>query len=58
MPNDGYPTQNQKTMVKTGEWVNYNNKKKKCYGIHTNGNILIKMNNKIVQITKDKITLW
>jgi len=45
-------------MIKTGDWLNYNNIKKKCFGIHLNGNILIKMNNKVVQIDKEKIKLW
>ena len=45
-------------MIKKGDWVNYDNAKKKCFGIHFNGNILIKINNNIVQINKEKIKLW
>ena len=36
----------------------YNGKKKKCFGIHFNGNYLIKMNETLVQVNKDKITLY
>ena len=28
--------------MKAGDWITYNNKRKKCFGIHHNGNILIK----------------
>ncbi len=41
--------------MKKGDWVLYNNKRKKCFGIHHNGNILIKMNGTIVQVHKEKI---
>ena len=37
-------------------WVNYNGKKKKLFGIHNNGNYLIKMNGTLVQIPKEKFT--
>ena len=37
-------------------WVNYNGKKKKLFGIHTNGNYIIKITSplikKEIQITK------
>jgi len=45
-------------MVKKGDWVNFEGIKKKCFGIHFNGNILVKMNNNLVQINTDKIKLW
>jgi len=37
-------------------WITYNKKKKKLFGIHTNGNYLIKMNGNLVQIPKEKIS--
>ena len=43
--------------MKAGDWVLYNSKRKKCYGIHHNGNILIKMNRTLVQIPKEKIKI-
>jgi hypothetical protein len=45
-----------KNSPKTLKWVYYNNKKKKLFGIHTNGNYLIKMNGILVQIPKEKFT--
>ena len=45
-------------MIKEGIWVNFDGKKKKCFGIHHNDNILIKMNGNLVQVNKDKVTLW
>jgi hypothetical protein len=39
-------------MMKAGDWITYNNKRKKCYGVHFNGNILIKMNGTLVQVNK------
>ena len=44
--------------IKKGDWVIYNEKRKKCFGIHFNGNILIKMNNTIVQVSKEKIRTY
>tara|TARA_R110000803_G_scaffold54123_3_gene110787 strand:+ start:460 stop:669 length:210 start_codon:yes stop_codon:yes gene_type:complete len=44
--------------IKKGDWVLYNSKRKKCFGIHFNGNILIKMNNTIVQVSKEKIRTY
>ena len=38
------------------DWITYNGKKKKLFGIHTNGNYLIKMNGTLVQIPKEKFT--
>ena len=40
--------------MKKGDWITYNNKRKKCFGIHHNGNILIKMNGTLVQVSKEK----
>ncbi len=41
-----------------GDWIKYNGKRKKCFGVHTNGNILIKMNNTLVQVYKSNITTY
>lgn len=41
-------------MFKKGDWILFNGKRKKCFGIHTNGNILIKMNRNLVQIPREK----
>ena len=38
------------------QWIIYNGKKKKCFGIHTNGNYLIKMNGNLVQVPKEKVS--
>jgi len=37
------------------EWITYNGKKKKSFGIHTNGNYLIKINGNLVQVPKEKV---
>ncbi len=44
--------------MKKGDWILYNNKRKKCFGIHHNGNILIKMNGTIVQVREEKIKTY
>ena len=41
-----------------GDWILYNNKRKKCFGVHHNGNILIKMNGTIVQVNEEKIKTY
>jgi hypothetical protein len=41
-------------MIKAGDWILYNNKRKKCFGIHYNDNILIKINGTLVQVNKSK----
>ena len=45
-------------MMKAGDWITYNNKRKKCFGTHHNGNILIKMNGTLVQVSKEKIKTY
>ena len=40
--------------IKKGDWILYNEKRKKCFGIHHNDNILIKMNGTLVQVNKSK----
>lgn len=45
-------------MIKEGIWVSFEGKKKKCFGIHHNNNVLIKMDGNLVQVNKDKVTLW
>lgn len=42
--------------LKKGEWIQYDGKRKKCFGVHTNGNILIKINNTLVQVYPEKIS--
>jgi len=44
-------------MIEGGDWVYFDGKRKKCFGIHYNGNILIKMNNTLVQVPKNKIKI-
>ena len=44
--------------MKKGDWILYNNKRKKCFGVHHNGNILIKMNGTIVQVNEEKIKTY
>jgi len=38
-------------------WIIYNGKRKKSFGIHTNGNYLIKMNGNLVQVPKEKVQI-
>jgi|TARA_B100001094_G_scaffold109002_1_gene104933 hypothetical protein len=45
-------------MAKSPKWILYNDKKKKCFGIHTNGNYIVKMNGTLVQIPKEKIEIY
>lgn len=44
--------------METPQWVMYNGQKKKCFGIHTNGNYLIKMNRTLVQVYPEKISKY
>ncbi len=43
-------------MVKKNDWVQFDGKTKKCFGVHTNGNILLKINNTLVQVHPERIT--
>ena len=43
--------------IQNGDWIIYGGKRKICYGTHHNGNILIKMNGRIVQVPKLNINL-
>ena len=45
-----------KILLKKGDWIEYEGKRKKCFGIHTNGNILIKMDGNLVQVYPEKIS--
>jgi len=45
-------------MIKEGDWVVFENQRKKCFGIHFNNNILIKMNGNLVQVPQEKVRLW
>ena len=46
------------SMIKKGDWVVFENQRKKCFGIPFNNNILIKMNGNLVQVPQEKIRLW
>lgn len=39
------------------KWVMYDGQKKKCFGIHTNGNYIIKMNGTLVQVYPEKVSV-
>ena len=43
-------------MFKTGSWVYYKTKRKKCFGTHHNGNVIIKMNGTLVQVPKEQVS--
>ena len=46
-------------MIKKGDWIIVDGyQKKKCFGIHTNGNYIVKMNGTLVQIPKEKIEIY
>jgi hypothetical protein len=42
-------------MVEIGDRVHFEGKIKKVFGIHHNGNILLKMNGNLVQVFPEKI---
>jgi hypothetical protein len=42
-------------MIEAPKWITYYGKRKKCFGIHTNGNYIIKMNNKLVQVSNEMV---
>lgn len=41
--------------MQKGDWIIFEGRKKKCFGIHFNGNVLIKMNRNLVQVPKEKV---
>ncbi|MGY8939921.1 MAG: hypothetical protein ACKVK4_08050 [Flavobacteriales bacterium] len=44
-------------MINSGrewDWIEYEGKRKKLLGVHTNGNYLVKMNGNLVQLPKEK----
>lgn len=45
-------------MIKQGEWILVDGNKKKCFGIHTNGNYLIKNKGNLVQVFKERVTSY
>lgn len=57
MPSPKSYVEETKVLVKKGDWILYNNKRKKCFGVHHNGNILIKMNGTLVQVSKEKCNI-
>ena len=46
---------NERYMVNEGDWVLYDGKRKRCYGIHVNGNIILKVKGRLVQVWKDRV---
>jgi len=42
-------------MFKQGDWILVDGKKKKCFGIHTNGNYLIKNQGNLAQVPKERV---
>ena len=44
--------------MKKGDWLLYNNKRKKCFGIHTNGNYLIKNEGSLAQVPKERVKTY
>lgn len=42
-------------MIKEGDRIQFEGKMKKVFGIHTNGNILLKINGNLVQVYPDKV---
>ena len=45
-------------MIKQGEWILVDGNKKKCFGVHTNGNYLIKNKGNLVQVFKERVTSY
>jgi len=45
-------------MIKQGDWVLVDGNKKKCFGIHTNGNYLIKNMGTLAQVPKERVTSY
>jgi len=45
-------------MIKQGDWILVDGYKKKCFGIHTNGNYLIKNKGNLVQVYKERVTSY
>ena len=42
-------------MIEAPKWITYYGKRKKCFGIHTNGNYIIKINGKLVQVSNEMV---
>jgi hypothetical protein len=42
-------------MINEGDWVLYDGKRKRCYGIHVNGNIILKVKGRLVQVWKGRV---
>jgi hypothetical protein len=45
-------------MIKQGDWILVDGNKKKCFGIHINGNYLIKNKGNLVQVFKERVTSY
>ena len=42
-------------MMNKGDWIMYCGRRKRCFGIHVNGNVIIKMNNTLVQVHEEYV---
>lgn len=46
-------------MIKKGDWIIVDGyQKKKCFGIHTNGNYLIKNEGSLAQVPKERVRAY
>lgn len=45
-------------MIEQGDWILVDGNKKKCFGIHTNGNFLIKNKGTLAQVPKERVTSY
>jgi hypothetical protein len=45
-------------MIEQGDWILVDGNKKKCFGIHINGNYLIKNKGNLVQVFKERVTSY
>ena len=42
--------------IKEGDFVRFEGKRKKVFGIHTNDNIILKINGTLVQVVREKVS--
>ena len=43
--------------IEEGDWVEFDGTRKRVFGIHTNNNIILKINGTLVQVFRDKVSL-
>ena len=48
----------EKDAIQVGDWMVVDGNKKKCFGIHTNGNYLIKNMGTLAQVPKERVTSY